>query len=128
MNAPLRRTILAAVCIGTATLHTAAHGADAAACLQFEARPDGSGAFTNVCIDRINFSYCIDSPGSARPCSDHISDVVTLGPAESEVLPAYRAEGGGTPHTAVCPYEYAPVKWKPLDGAPVVCKKTCVMC
>ena len=125
---PRLSSMLAVVCIGSAALHPAARGADASACLQFAVKPDGSAALSNVCIDRINFSYCIDSPGSSRPCSGDVTDVVTLGPAESEVLPAYQAEGGGTPHLAVCPYEEAPVKWKPLSGQPVVCKKTCVMC
>jgi len=128
MSARLRRTVLALVCIGSAALNTAARGADASACLLFEVKSDGSAVLSNVCIDRINFSYCIDSPSSARPCSGNVTDVVTLGPAEIEVLPAYQAEGGGTPHLAVCPYEEAPVNWKPLSVEPVVCKKTCVMC
>ena len=124
----LRREFVALCAAGVFTLQGSAIGADVSGCLHFMARPDGSATISNVCSDRVNFSYCIDSPSSSRPCTAEITDVVTLGPGEVESLPAYQAKGSGRPRIAACPYEYAPEKWNPLEDAPVACKKTCVMC
>lgn len=124
----LRRALVALCAASAFLLHGTAGGADVSGCLQFTTKADGSASISNVCSDRVNFSYCIDSPSSSRPCTAQITDVVTLGPDEVESLPAYRAEGSGRPRIAACPYEYAPEKWNPLEDAPVACRKTCVMC
>jgi len=124
----LRRGLVVLCAAGAYVLQGTAVGADVSGCLQFTAKPDGSAAISNVCSERVNFSYCIDSPSSSRPCMAQIADVVTLGPGENESLAAYQAEGSGRPRIAACPYEYAPDKWNPLEDAPVACKKTCVMC
>jgi len=124
----LRRTLLAVLVASGASLQFPALGADLDASIQFATQADGGATLTNVCVEPLNFSVCFDAVGSSRPCSAAVEDVFSLFPGNSVSFPTHAAEGGGKPHLAVCAFNEAPVKWKPLDGTPVVCKRTCVMC
>jgi len=103
-----------------------AAGADGLSeCLKLAVKPDGSAGLANVCGSRLNVTYCIDNPASAKACSNAALAVTTLFPGAEDVIPGYI---DGRLHAAVCVYPEAPVGWTPGPDNPYTCKKTCVMC
>jgi hypothetical protein len=97
-------------------------------CVAFAVRPDGAGMLTNRCGSRLNVTYCIDNPASARSCTKPPLAVATLAREASERIPSYASDGAGPVHWAVCAYPEAAVDWTPGPGGAFACRKTCVMC
>lgn len=120
---------LAACCLVLSCAAPPARGADLQGCIKLAVQADGSATLTNGCSSRLNFSYCIDNPGSAKACTGPAAAaIVTLSPGASDRIPSYVADGAGALQAAVCVYPEAPVGWKPGAGAAFTCRKTCVMC
>ncbi len=129
MKAAHRAAALAAYCLVLSCTALPARGADLRECIKLTVQADGSATLTNGCSDRLNFSYCIDNPNSAKACRRAAAAaIVTLSPGASDRIPSYVADGAGALHAAVCVYPEAPVGWEPGAGATFTCRKTCVMC
>jgi hypothetical protein len=94
-------------------------------CLKMEAKPGATAVLVNVCSQRLNVMYCIQSAQSRRSCAGKPTDVTTLFPAASTGLADY---DGAPVHWAVCIYPEAPVAWDHGPDHAYACKKTCVMC
>jgi hypothetical protein len=97
-------------------------------CIKLAAQPDGEASFVNVCIERINVSFCVDNVDSAVPCSSNAIGVTVFEPGASHTVPRYAATGAGPIYWAVCLYPEAAVEWKPGPDNRFICRKTCVMC
>jgi hypothetical protein len=101
--------------------------ADLKDCIKLE--PKGADAtLTNLCTNAIVIMYCVDNAASQRSCANNVDRVVTLAPTGVEVIPEFGGSAKGELYTALCPYQQAPVGWKPGPNNPYTCKKTCVMC
>lgn len=97
-------------------------------CVAFAVKPDGQGTLTNRCGSRLNVTYCVDNPASAKSCSKLPLPVTTLNRDAFEGIASYGAEGAGAVHWAACLYPEAAVEWTPGPGGTFACRKTCVMC
>jgi hypothetical protein len=97
-------------------------------CVQIEINDSVGAKLTNICNEKMNIMYCVDSPASPETCAAERLGITTLVPLSSEVVPGYAGEGKGALYAAICAYPTAPIGWKPGPDNPFTCKKTCVMC
>ena len=97
-------------------------------CVQLEISESTGATFTNICNERMNVMYCVDSPTNPKTCSAEHLGITTLVPLSFEIVPNYAGEGKGPIYSAICAYPTAPIGWKPGANNPFSCKKTCVMC
>lgn len=103
----------------------AAYAGSVRDCLKVEAKSSGSAVLTNVCSQRLNVMYCVQSARAQRSCTNKPADVTTLFPGTAAALVGY---DGAPVHWAVCIYPEAPVAWDHGPDHAYSCKKTCVMC
>lgn len=120
-----RRAVCCLVLLGVQLSGNAAELKD---CVKLVVNPNGDATLVNACNLRLNVTYCVDNPKSAKDCSRESIEITTLWPGSADLIPSYIDHGAGSVYWAVCVYPEAAIHWKPGADSPYACRKTCVMC
>jgi hypothetical protein len=118
----------AVYCLFLLGVHVSGNAAELKDCVKLVVSSNGDAALINACSERLNVTYCVDNPKSAKACSRESIGITTLFPGSADLIPSYIDYGAGPVYWAVCVYPKAAVDWKPVADSPYGCRKTCVMC
>src|SRR5262249_16816610 len=112
----------AVCCLVLLAVHLSSNAAQLKDCLNLVVSPSGDASLINTCTERLNVTYCIDNPKSAKDCSREPLGITTLGPGGADPIHSYVDHGAGAVYWAVCAYPEAAVHWKPGTDSPYECR------
>ena len=118
----------AACCLFLLGAQLSGNAAELKDCVKLVVSANGDATLSNACSERLNVTYCVDNPKSAKNCASGSLGVTTLWPGSADLMPSYIDQGAGSVYWAVCVYPEAAIDWKPGADNPYGCRKTCVMC